>query len=201
MARQNVFCSTNVRVVPLAVLVLVFAACNGSREAVSTPSPTSTSAETTETGACGKFEALKAAFPEASEVAFTERESIGPYGQRGTAWPGRCAGWRTTYSVGSAEVEIAMTLYKTHKQALTALAEPALGPVEKLSNGALVRKRRGRISIAGVPARHWLVASVYRNVFSISTSTAPSSTADKPISLSAQIALHRRFHEGVLALG
>ena len=81
------------------------------------------------------------------------------------------------------------------------LAEPALGPVEKLSNGALVRKRRGRISIAGVPARHWLVASVYRNVFSISTSTAPSSTADKPISLSAQIALHRRFHEGVLALG
>lgn len=115
------------------------------------------------------------------EVAFTERESIGPYGQRGTAWPGRCAGWRTTYSLGSAEVEIAMTLYKTHKQALTALAEPALGPVEKLSNGALVRKRRGRISIAGVPARHWLVASVYRNVFSISTSTA-----DKPISLSAQ---------------
>jgi len=194
-----VFSSSRVRLVPLAAFVFILAACDGSKEAVSkpaqssTPAPSSTSAA--QTRGCEKLEALKTAFPEASAVPFAERESIKPLGERGTAWPGRCGAWWTAYSFGPTEVEITMTLYKTHKQALTALAEPAYGPVEKLSTGALVRTYRGVAGVAGVMKRDWAVASVYRNVFSFS-----SSIAHKPIPLSAQLRLHRIIDEGVLEL-
>jgi hypothetical protein len=196
-----VFSSSNVRLVPLAVFVFILAACDGSKEAVSkpaqssTPVPSSASEEKAKTQGCERLGALRAAFPEASALPFAERESIKPLGERGTAWPGRCGAWWTAYSFGPTEVEITMTLYKTHKQALTALAEPAYGPVEKLSTGALVRTYRGVAGVAGVMKRDWAVASVYRNVFSIS-----SSIADKPIPLSAQLTIHRIIDEGVLAL-
>src|SRR5262249_4444600 len=54
-------------------------------------------------------------------------------------WPGTCGKWHVTYRRGSAEVEFTLTLYRTHRQALVALAEPAFGDVEILPNGAAVR--------------------------------------------------------------
>jgi len=191
----------NMRLFPLAVVALALAACDGSKEAVSTPTQSSTpvpssTSEIAKTAGCEKYDALKTAFPEASAVGFTKRESIKYLGQRGDAWPGRCAGWWTKYSLGSSEVDFNLTLYKTHEQALAALSEPAFGPVEKISNGALVRTHRGPAAVEGVSKRYAGVASVYRNVFSVTVSIA-----DEPISLSAQLALHRRIHEGVLAVG
>ena len=201
MARE-MWSARHLRLVSLAVLVLALAAFDGSKEAVSkpaqssTPVPSSISVETANTAGCEKFEALKTAFPEASEVAFAERESIKRQGKRSPVWPGRCGAWWTTYRQGSARVDVSLTLYKTHEQALVALEEPAYGPVERLSTGALVRTNRSPASVDGVPKKSASVVSVYRNVFYSSTSIE-----DEPISVSAQIRLHRRIDEGVLAVG
>ena len=68
--------------------------------------------------------------------------------------------------------------------------------VERLSNGALVRKKRSATSVNGVMKQYAGVVSVYRNVFISSVSIG-----DKAISLPAQIRLHRHIHAGVLRLG
>jgi hypothetical protein len=142
---------------------------------------------------CAKFHALKGVFPKSSTIGFTTqpvtRGSI-----RAPVWPGTCAKWFTRYRRGSAGVEVSLTLYKTHKQALVALAEPAYGPVERLSN-ALVRRNRSATSVDGVTEQFAGVASVYRSVFVSSVSIS-----DKPVSVSAQMGLHRHIHAGVLAL-
>jgi hypothetical protein len=146
---------------------------------------------------CAKFAALKGAFPKASAVGFTARQPVSRAASlRNPVWPGTCAKWFTAYRRGSARVEVRLTLFKTHKQALVALAEPAYGPVERLSNGALVRKYRGAASVDGVMKQYGGVASVYRNVFIGSVSIA-----DKAIPLPAQIRLHRHIYAGVLRLG
>ena len=145
---------------------------------------------------CTKFAALKGVFPKASAIGFTAREPVSRASLRAPVWPGTCAKWFTRYRHGSAEVDVLLTLYKTHKQALVALKEPAYGPVERLSNGALVRKNRSATSVNGAMKQYTGVVSVYRNVFISSVSIA-----DKAISLSAQIRLHRHIHAGVLPLG
>jgi hypothetical protein len=178
------------------LLVLALAACDGSGEAVSTSAPFSTAVEAAEDTGCGKFEALKAAFPEAGAIGFTSREPVSRSSLRAPIWPGTCAAWWTTYRQGSAGVDVSLTLYKTHEQALVALAEPLYGPVERLSDGAFVRTNRSPASVDGVPKKSASVVSVYRNVFYSSTSIA-----DEPISVSAQIRLHRGIDEGVLAVG
>jgi hypothetical protein len=184
------------RLSSLAVLLfLMLTACDGSKEAVSTPSQSSATAETTKARGCRNFDALKAAFPEASEVGFTERQPIRFQSAREPVWPGRCVGWWTTYSQGSPGVDVSVTLYETHEQAVAALAEAAYGPVETLSNGALVRKYRGPAAVNGVPKRSVGLVSVYRNVFSSSVSIE-----DQPISLSAQLTLHRSIDEVVHTL-
>ena len=185
----------------LVVLVLALAACDGSKDAVpkpaqsSEPVPSSTS-DTARTAGCEKYDALKTALPEASAVGFTKRESIKYLPERGTVWPGRCGGWWTKYSLESTDLDVSMTLYETHEQALAELSEAAYGPVEKLSNGVVVRRYHGPAAVEGVPKREAGIVSVSRNVYSLSTSVA-----DKPISLSAQTTLHRHIHEGVLAVG
>jgi hypothetical protein len=183
---------------PLAVfLFLMLTACDGSKEDASTlPSESSAKGVTTQASGCGSLDALKTAFPEATEVGFTKRQPIRLQPARAPVWPGRCVGWWTTYRQGSPGVDVSLTLYKTHEQAVAALSEAAYGPVESLANGALVRKHRGPAAVNGVPKRSVGLVSVYRNVFSSSLSIA-----DKPISLAAQLALHRRIDEGVLALG
>jgi hypothetical protein len=145
---------------------------------------------------CGKFAALKGVFPKASAIGFTAREPVSRGSLRAPVWPGTCAKWFTRYRRGAAGVDVSLTLYKTHKQAVVALAEPAYGPVERLSNGALVRKNRSATSVNGVMKQSAGVVSVYRNVFITSVSIA-----DNAISLSAQNRLHRGIHAGVLRLG
>jgi hypothetical protein len=145
---------------------------------------------------CAKFGALKGVFPKASAVGFTERERVVRGEIRAPVWPGTCAKWFTRYRRGSTGVDVSLTLYRTHKQALVALAEPLFGPVERLSNGALVRTNRSAASVNGITKQYTGVVSVYRNVFITSVSIA-----DKPISVSAGIRLHRRMHAGVRALG
>jgi len=145
---------------------------------------------------CAKFAALKGVFPNARAIGFTARQPVSRASLRAPVWPGTCATWFTRYRRGSTGVDVSLTLYKTHKQALVALAEPAYGPVESLSNGALVRKYSGAASVDGVMKQDTGVASVYRNVF-----VGSVSIADKAIPLSAQIRLHRHIHAGVLRLG
>ena len=145
---------------------------------------------------CARFAALKGVFPTASAIGFTARQPVSRESLRAPVWPGTCAKWFTRYRRGSAGVEVSLTLYKTHKQALVALAEPAYGPRERLSNGALVRKNRSAVSVNGIMKQYAGVASVYRDVFISSVSIA-----DKAIPLSAQIRLHRHIHAGVLRLG
>jgi hypothetical protein len=178
----------------MLTVVLPLAACGGSEQAVPTRATPSTS-ETAEDGGCTKFKALKAVFPEASAVGFSARAPVRRAPRRAPVWPGRCGGWWTTYD-GSEGVDITVTLYKTHEQALVALAEPAFGPVEKLGNGALARTFRAGASVDGAPKQSTGFASVYRNVFSSSLSIA-----DEPISLAAHERLHRRIDAGLLALG
>lgn len=144
---------------------------------------------------CSKFAALKGIFPTASAIGFTSRQPISRESLRAPVWPGACAKWFTRYRRGSAGVDVSLTLYKTHKQALTALAEPIYGPVERLSNGAVVRKNRSTTSVNGVMKQYAGVVSVYRNVF-----VSSLSIANKAISLSAQIRVHRHIHAGVLRL-
>ena len=78
---------------------------------------------------------------------------------------------------------------------MVALAEPAYGPVERLDNGAVVRRERLQASVDGVNTQVAGVASVDRNVFISSWSIAQD-----PVSPAAQVRLHRRIHASVLAL-
>ena len=78
---------------------------------------------------CAKFAALKGVFPKANAIGFTARQPVSRAASlRAPVWPGTCAKWFTRYRRGSAGVDVSLTLYKTHKQALVALAEPLYGP-------------------------------------------------------------------------
>jgi hypothetical protein len=76
-----------------------------------------------------------------------------------------------------------------------ALNEPLYRPVQLLPNGAFVRTSSGDASVDGVMKTYAGVAYVYRNVFISSVSIA-----HEPVSLAAQLRLHRRIHAGVLAV-
>ena len=147
--------------------------------------------------ACAQLQELKRAFPTASAVGFTRRAAVSPAALREPIWPGTCGRrrWLTSYSRDSGHVEVTLTPYDTHKRALVALAEPAYGSTEHLADGALVRKSSGQVGVDGVMKLSTGVASVYRNVFISSLSIA-----DTPISVAAQLRLHRATHARVLAL-
>jgi hypothetical protein len=144
---------------------------------------------------CAQFADLKRAFPKATAVGFTSRGRISRGSIRAPIWPGTCAKWFTRYRRGSAGVDVSLTLYKSHRQALVALAEPLFGPVTVLANGAQVRTRRGEGSVNGVRKQYAGVASVYRNVFISSVSID-----EAPVPLAAQKRLHRGIHVGVLTV-
>jgi hypothetical protein len=143
---------------------------------------------------CAQFEALKGVFPKATAIGFSARTPVRREPLRAPIWPGTCAKWWASYRRGSASLDVSLTLYRTHKQVLVALAEPAAGPVERLGNGALVRTRDSIAWVDGVRKRAVGVVSVYRNVFIGSVSIA-----GEPVSLRSQMRLHRRIHAGVQA--
>lgn len=144
---------------------------------------------------CAQFEALKKVFPKATAVGFTSRTAVRREAPREPVWPGRCAAWSAEYRAQLAYADTSLTLYRTHKQALVALAEPAYGPVKRLANGALVRTDDSPAWVNGVQKRAVGVVSVYRNVFISSLSIAK-----QPISLPSQLRFHRRMHAGVAAI-
>lgn len=124
--------------------------------------------------ACTQFQALEREFPAASAIGFTVR-AVRRSGGHSIYWPGTCQKryWFASYGRrvgGTYAVEVALTPFNTHDQALAALTEPAYGPVERLDNGAVVR--RGSDSHRPGPAGryHAAMVSVYRNVFISSSS-------------------------------
>jgi len=153
---------------------------------VATPTPAS---------GCVHLKALKRAFPKPTAVQFTAREPVSRGAIRSPVWPGTCGKWFTRYRRGLTEVDISLTLYGTHEQALVALAEPLYGTEEVLASGARVRYLGSNVSVDGTWRRFAGVASVYRNVF-----ISSSSIAKTPITLRAQLALHRATHVRVRGL-
>jgi len=143
---------------------------------------------------CAQFAALKRVFPNAKAVGFTGRTAVRREALRAPVWPGSCAKWFASYRRPLAYVDVSLTLYRSHKQALVALAEPLYGPIKHLANGALVRTDESAASVNGKPKRAAGVVSVYRNVFLSSVSIA-----DHPISLASQLRLLRRIDAGVRA--
>ena len=144
---------------------------------------------------CAQFKALKGVFPKASAVGLTAQTRVIRGEVRSPIWPGTCDKWFTSYRRGSVKAEVSLTLYRTHKQALVALAEPAYGHEVRLPSGALVRVLAGMAGVDGAMTPTAGVASVYRNVFVSSLSIDA-----EPIGIAAQTRLHRSIHAGVLAL-
>ena len=157
----------------------------------------------TGSGTCSRREAVRALFPTAKQVGFSQRSSVKFQEARAPIWPGRCVGWWTEYEhrangVQVDYVDVGVTLYKTPKQALASLSEAAFGPVRVLSNGARVRTA----SDGGA------IASVVRNVVVSSTSShlpvdgngVPDFAGGPNVSASVQMKIHRRIHTAVLRL-
>lgn len=137
----------------------------------------------TSASGCVRADAVAALFPRARTVGFIARSPIERVGRRHPYWPGWCGNWTATYKgERSTSAELKVSTYKTQRNALVALGEPAFGPTRILSNGVRVRSAA---SASIGPA----VASVVRNVFISSNGTA---------SISAQMRIHRRIHSAVL---
>ena len=154
-------------------------------------------------GACLQRQSVKSVFPAATRVGFSKRSSVKVQGARAPIWPGRCVGWWTEYEhrangVQVDYVDVVVTLYKTHRQALVALHEPAFGPARVLPNGASVR----------VASDGGSVASVIRNVMVSSTSShlpvdahgIPDFAGGPDVPGSVQTKIHRAVHTAVLRL-
>jgi len=101
---------------------------------------------------CKRANVMKTVFPKAGTVDFNARWPIvRTYTQRAPRWPGWCGDWRTTYTdyQGAPEdqplrperafAQVRVSLYKTHRDALVALDEPAFGPIQMLPNGVRMR--------------------------------------------------------------
>ena len=82
-----------------------------------------------------------------------------------------------------------VALYATSHDVGAALAEPAYGPVQVLSNGSRVRTSGPTAgSVDGDPSSNTGVVSAYRNLFISSVSISLTKT---PVSVAAQLRLHR----------
>lgn len=141
---------------------------------------------------CGQFTSLRQVFPTAHAIGFDKRDPIRRQGLRQPIWPGTCGKLFSRYLRGNGAIEVSVTLYKTHNQALVALAEPAYMPIDVLSNGAQMRVGISAASVNGVPKTHVGAASVYRNVFISSLEISKH-----PISGRAHVRLHRAIHARV----
>ena len=157
----------------------------------------------TGSGTCSQRDAIRTVFPGAKVVGFSRRSSVRFQEARSPIWPGRCVGWWTEYEhrANGAQidyVDVGVTLYATHKQALVALREPAYGDFRVLASGAVVR----------VGSDGGGVASVMRNVFVSSSSShlpvdaggIPDFAGGPDVPASVQMKIHRSIHAAVLRL-
>jgi hypothetical protein len=93
-------------------------------------------------------------------------------------------------------------LYKTRRDALVALDEPAYGPIRILPNGVRMRALVSRPSVDGDASREvGGVASVVGNVFISSTGQGRPPAYRGNEAVRAQMRIHRRIHAAVLAFG
>lgn len=138
---------------------------------------------------CAQLGKVKSLFPAATAAGLTERLSIKVEEAREPVWPGRCGAFWTTYKSDRRSVDVAVTLYKAAKDVEPALAEPQSGPVHVLPNGARVRiDGPSPGSVGRTPSSSTTAVSAYRNLFISSTSI---STSMNPVSISAQLRIHR----------
>lgn len=166
----------------VAAAVLCALAAPAAMTFASRPLPAA-HATATSASRCVRADAVPAVFPRAATVGFVARSPIGRVGRRAPYWPGWCGNWTATYKgERSTFAEVKVSTYKTQRNALVALAEPAFGPTRILSNGVRVRSAA---STSIGPA----VASVVRNVFISSHGGS---------SIRAQMRIHRRIDAAVL---
>ena len=152
---------------------------------------------------CAQLRQLKSVFPRASAVGFRGRQAISFVRHpRQPIWPGRCGGFFTIYrryTTGSGELDISVTLYKAPSDLSAPLAEPEIGRVRKLSNGARARTYGPTpMSVNGSPASETDVVSAYRRIFISSVSI---SLAKTPVPIAAQLRVHRQIEAAFRALG
>jgi len=157
----------------------------------------------TAAGSCSQKNAMKTVFPTATTVGFDRRATVKFQEARSPIWPGRCVGWWTEYEhlangVQVDYVDVGVTLYKTPKQALIALREPAFGPVRVLSNGPKVRIGTDGGGIASV-MRNAMVSSGSSHL-PVDAGGVPDFAGGPDVSASVQMKIHRRIHAAVLRL-
>ena len=189
------------RLVTAATGLLVLLAA--ATVAVAYATPTSASG-------CAQIDVMKTVFPKAGTVGFKTRWRIRrATDTRGENWPGWCGDWRTAYTDSQplrpynhrAFAEVGVSLYKTHRDALAALAEPAYGPTRTLANGALVRTLVSAPSVNGDASRQvGEVASVVGNVFISSQGQGRPPAYRGKEAVRAQMRIHRRIQAAVLRL-
>jgi len=102
----------------------------------------------TSASGCVRADAVAALFPRARTVGFIARSPIERVGRRHPYWPGWCGNWTATYKgERSTFAQVKVSKYKTQRNALVALGEPAFGPTRIHSNGVRVRSN-GTASIS-----------------------------------------------------
>ena len=97
--------------------------------------------------------------------------------------------------------EVYVSLYKTHRDALVALGEPAYGPIRTLPNGVRMRTLVSRPSVNGDASRQvgW-VGSVVGKVFIYSQGQGRPPAYRGKEAVRAQLRIHRRIQTAVLRL-
>ena len=85
-------------------------------------------------GGCAGAATIKSTFPRAATVGFKAHREIRAEPRRGTLYPGWCGSRWTTYEAAYPEpyVDVEVTFYKTHRNALAPLSEPLYGPTRML---------------------------------------------------------------------
>jgi hypothetical protein len=137
---------------------------------------------------CMKASKLKSVFPRARTAGFAGRDRL-KVEERGSSSPGFCSAFWTTYYVRSGDgVDVGVALSKSAKDPLRGLAEAAMGPVHRASNGARFKTDKGPANVNGTPAKATDVVSAYRKIYIVGTSISEAGT---PVPIRAQLRLHR----------
>ena len=133
----------------------------------------------TNASGCARVDVMKNVFPKARTVGFKTHWRVARTRHRrgDPEWSGWCGNWYTTYTdyrgvprrQGArpyrAFAEVYVSLYKTHRDALVALGEPAYGPIRTLPNGVRMRTLVSRPSVNGDASRQvgWVGSVVERS--------------------------------------
>ena len=147
---------------------------------------------------CAQLSRLKSVFPSARSIGFLDRHRIRVQEARAPIWSGRCGAFWTTYEGMGASIDLSITLYATPHDVLAPLAEPLVGTVRVLPNGARVRTHGpDPTSVNNTPGSVTWVLSAYRNVFISSNST---SVGPPPVTVARQLSIHRRLYAAARSL-